>query len=1357
LDTALAKSFFQRILEFKMRTKTIAVCFDNTKRPETTGTYCLTALHECATVRHVLPSDLGTLSSQQFDLYFRIDDGLDYQLPPQLRPSTFWAIDTHVGFDRCLAQARTCDLVFAAQRDGAERLERAGIANASWLPLACDPAIHRKHDVSKQFDVAFVGNLFDGPRADLLDVIQRRYRNSFVGRCYFEEMARTYSAARTVFNRSICNDVNMRVFEALACGSLLVTNDLTDNGQADFFRDGTHLATYRDADELLDKIDFYLKHPDTRAKVESAGMREVIEKHTYRHRMATILAAAEKLPTTAPVASPNPIPTAYDPGYFEFDRPELLALVPPTARDILDVGCGAGRFGATLKARQPCRVTGLELDPAAASAARSRLDAVHEGDLETLTPPFAEAAFDAIVCGDVLEHLREPLAFLRRSRIWLRPGGTLVASVPNVRHHTVVRSLLSGNWTYEPAGLLDRTHLRFFTRRETEKLFHRAGFAVEGMAFVPGPDHAAWVAEGRPNMVKVGRLHIGGLPPAEAEEFHAYQFLVTAKPADRPDYGLISIVILTHNQLHYTRRCVDSICLVTDEPYELIFVDNGSTDGTLEYLRALAATHPNVKVIANAENCGFPAGCNQGIAVATGRQVLLLNNDTVVATGWLGRLLRALHSDPKIGLAGPVSDNVSGEQQVPAHFDGIEDLDGFAWDWGKSHDGQIFDNDRLVGFCLLIKREVIDRIGLLDEQFGTGCFEDDDYTRRARMAEFRTVIAADAFIHHVGGATFRASNVDFAALMRTNEQKFRDKWERPPPAEDAADVPMTYVLKAGPAGGLLLERVPDWSRALRSAVPRVQPILSMCMIVRNNSRTIRAALKSIAPYVGEMIVVDTGSTDDTVKICLEMGAKVFHFPWCDDFSAARNESIRHATGKWIFWMDSDDTIDEANGRALREWALGPHDPSVFGYVVQVYHPGRSGLPEDMNVVDHVKLFRNRPDLRFEFPLHEQILAPIRRAGGRVAWTPLFVNHSGYDRSPEGQQRKIERDLRILHQWLKKEPDHPFVLFNLGMTYADIHENAQAIEWLRQCIAVSEPDQTHVRKAYAWLVGCLSALRRPDDALRECEAGLRLTPLDDELRSLRGRLLYDAGRWAEAISVYEDLLAKEESRHFSSVSPGLRGFRTRQNLGAVREALRDWPGAEKDYRAVVAEAPKYRAGWRSLWTLLLKADQVAAAEALLTPLRSEANVQGEWAVLATALAQRAGNPVAAERALTEAFQQFPDDVEVLTELSRIYFEHFDAKQAGPFLQRLVELVPHDPSAWHNLGVVQMLQGHPEQAVTAFQESLRHGPDFPGSWVLLGSALRQCGRIPEAVQAWRRTLELEPTNAEARSQLQQLGHW
>ena len=218
---------------------------------------------------------------------------------------------------------------------------------------------------------------------------------------------------------------------------------------------------------------------------------------------------------------------AHAPSYFAHARPEILALIPQTARAVLDVGCGAGRLGEALKARQQAEVCGIELNEAAAAAARTRLDRVFVGDVETLDLPFSLACFDAIVCGDILEHLREPDRLLRLAKEWLKPDGTLVASIPNVRHHSVVRSLLEGNWTYEPAGLLDRTHLRFFTRREIEKLFFRAGFAIEEMRSVIGPADREAVDKLR-GTVQVGRLSIGGLSEQEAAEFYTYQFLLRA-------------------------------------------------------------------------------------------------------------------------------------------------------------------------------------------------------------------------------------------------------------------------------------------------------------------------------------------------------------------------------------------------------------------------------------------------------------------------------------------------------------------------------------------------------------------------------------------------------------------------------------------------------------------------------------------------------------------------------------------------------------------------------------------------------------------------------------------------------------
>ena len=404
-------------------------------------------------------------------------------------------------FDWCKNKSQGFDLVFAAQRDGAEQLRVAGLPTADWLPLACDPEIHTKHELARRYEVAFVGNVFPGPRGELLEVIRRRYLRTFIGQCYFEEMAKTYSSARIAFNRSIKNDVNMRVFEATACGSLLLTNDLTDNGQAELLRDGVHIATYREKEDLLDKLSFYFDRQSLREKIAAAGRAEVLEKHTYGHRMERLLREFESRSraTVGFIASPAPAISSIettngsqDPFYFGHARPEVLALIPETARAVLDIGCGAGRLGEAIKGRQPAEVVGIELNEAAATAARRRLDQVFVGDVEVLDLPLPPGRFDAIVCGDILEHLRDPDRLLLKARAWLAPGGSLIASIPNVRHHSVVRSVLEGNWTYESAGLLDRTHLRFFTRREIEKLFFRAGFAIDEMRSVIGPgDHNA--------------------------------------------------------------------------------------------------------------------------------------------------------------------------------------------------------------------------------------------------------------------------------------------------------------------------------------------------------------------------------------------------------------------------------------------------------------------------------------------------------------------------------------------------------------------------------------------------------------------------------------------------------------------------------------------------------------------------------------------------------------------------------------------------------------------------------------------------------------------------------------------------
>jgi GT2 family glycosyltransferase/SAM-dependent methyltransferase/tetratricopeptide (TPR) repeat protein len=1801
----------------------IALIFDNIARPDTTGVYCLRALRELVQIEHFLPGDIERVPRSGFDLYLNIDDGLRYRLPEDLRPAAWWAIDTHIDPAWAEEKGRDFDWLFAAQRDGAERLTRSGLP-ASWLPLACDPVLHKPHAVEKCRDICFIGNVSHAVRRDFLALIGRHFPNSFFGQRYFDEFARTYSQSKIGFNRSVENDINMRVFETLACGPLLVTNDLRDNGQEELFQADRHLVTYQASEELIDKLHFYLRHSEARQSIARAGHAEVVGRHTYRHRMQTLLEAIERgtsavsRPLSVPSRQPSivaadgavPIPdkseirdpksqirkgldqidfvvktflrpqallrllqsilefypgahvtiaddgnlresaggdsraccdlidrthrftlhtlayaagvtagrnllvdktsrpflllldddfcftaqtkierlverlqsdpqlgvvagtcvdvvgderrprnsggtleihgdtliidTAgwrdreaelrdyvpqfalirrevfndvrwegdiggehYDfclqlqssrwkvaqdlavqidhrhftpalPGYaecrfdcaaaqqwllhkwnltrivqdgttivesegvekatgspkaevenpsseirnptrplpskdfsyFEHARPDVAALVPQTARRILDIGCGAGRLGALLKERQHAEVVGIELQLHAAALARAHLDEVLLRSVEDPGLDFPPGRFDCVICADILEHLREPGDLLAKIRNWLTPDGCLVASLPNVRHHSVVSSLLGGNWTYESAGLLDSDHVRFFTRREMEKLLYRQRFEIEQLHAKPGPGYEEWAQSGRPDIVQVGSLNISGLTFEDAEEFFTYQYLLVARPASpapsqehslsklardypwpaakpnapiptdklgwfkesprelirqevnsetrlvvelgawlglstrfiadlapqarvvtidhwqgsrehaedpacaamiptlfhtfvdmnweyrdrilplrmmtaeglhtiadyglhpdvifidadhayqsvsadlrlarqlfpqariigddydypdvrravdefavskglqvepvgtgwrawrlvvapRPDAddqgqgnscerqsdteegrgnestqggtiphselhpGLTSIVIVTCNQLAYTQECVDSIRRRTDEPYELIFVDNGSTDGTVEYLRNVAgrlrvpcaargACDPQYcTVIENAVNRGFPAGANQGLATARGEYLLLLNNDTVVTTGWLRRMLDVMQADGHVGLVGPCSNNVSGAQMIPVTYGDMACLDGFAWEWGKRHHGIVEATDRLIGFCLLVRRALLDQIGLLDERFGIGCFEDDDLCLRALRAGWQAVIARAAFVHHYGNRTFRGNGVDLADVLNVNREKFLRKWEetisveRPEPTEEPnnsdrcevqdpkskispngvpastdlcaspssiLDPPSSkpaiprFTLECAPTGGLLLKPVPIK--------------LSLCMIVRDNERTIDPCLESIRPWVDEIVVVDTGSTDCTPEVCKSYGARLFEFPWCDDFSAARNESLKHARGEWLFWMDSDDTIPAECGRKLRALADGPHPDKIAGYIMQVHcpAPGDDGHV-DVTVVDHLKLIRNRPDLRFSGRIHEQLLPAIRNAGGDVAWTDIYVVHSGSEHSPEAFQRKLERDLRILHQELREQPDHPFVLFNLGMTCADAAnhishselrtphsapmENVDwlcaAIDFLQRCLAVSNREESHLRKAYALLASSLAQADRHDDAWERCRQGLGLYPDDKELLFRCAMLHHHFGRLNEAAYFYLRVLNDPEERHFTSIDRGLAGYKALHNLAIVYGDMARPDQAEEQWRAIIARIPGYRPAWRGLADVLLKQGQLGEAATALRRL------------------------------------------------------------------------------------------------------------------------------------------------------------
>jgi len=217
-----------------------------------------------------------------------------------------------------------------------------------------------------------------------------------------------------------------------------------------------------------------------------------------------------------------------DASYYQYARPEIVNLVPDSAKKILELGCGEGHTGAAVKHRQEAHVTGVEMEHAVALAAADLLDDVRQGDLDSFDFPWGESSFDCILAADVLEHLRDPWKVLRQAYRLLTPKGVIVASIPNIGFFDIINGLLMGRFDYQDTGLLDRTHLRFFTYSTFIEALTNAGFTLASATSVFVTPGASEILQSSPSN---GNIQIGAMTfhyenPRQVQELLTYQWLL---------------------------------------------------------------------------------------------------------------------------------------------------------------------------------------------------------------------------------------------------------------------------------------------------------------------------------------------------------------------------------------------------------------------------------------------------------------------------------------------------------------------------------------------------------------------------------------------------------------------------------------------------------------------------------------------------------------------------------------------------------------------------------------------------------------------------------------------------------------
>jgi GT2 family glycosyltransferase len=330
-----------------------------------------------------------------------------------------------------------------------------------------------------------------------------------------------------------------------------------------------------------------------------------------------------------------------------------------------------------------------------------------------------------------------------------------------------------------------------------------------------------------------------------------------------------SIVIVTHDNLLFSRMTLESVIACTEYPgHEVIVVDNGSRDGTTAWLYELAAANPRVRLVMNPGNVGFARACNQGLALARGDILVLLNDDTLVPPGWLPRLMRPL-DDPDIGLVGAVTNRIGNEAEVPTDYTNWGEMLEFAGARARDREDQVLDIATVTMFCLAMRRDTFQRLGPLDQRFEVGMLEDDDYSMRARRAGYRLVCAEDAFVHHFGETSFGklVSSGAYNELLAANKRRFEDKWGEPW---------QPYDRRPNPAYQRLTQRIRE---IVADALPAGATVL---VVSKGDEELLRIEGHSARHFP---------ATDD--------GSWAGHHPTDSDEAVATLEAMRAAGGEFI--------------------------------------------------------------------------------------------------------------------------------------------------------------------------------------------------------------------------------------------------------------------------------------------------------------------------------------------------------------------------------------------------------------------------------------------------------------------------
>ena len=350
-----------------------------------------------------------------------------------------------------------------------------------------------------------------------------------------------------------------------------------------------------------------------------------------------------------------------------------------------------------------------------------------------------------------------------------------------------------------------------------------------------------------------------------------------------------------------------------------------------------------------------------------------------------------------------------------------------------------------------------------------------------------------------------------------------------------------------------------------------EPILSLCMVVKDEEHNLRQCLETVGDAADEVVVVDTGSQDRTREVANDLGARVFSFQWVNDFSAARNFSIDKAQGKYIFWLDADDRLrpnEREKLKALKPWLAENEGKEAFYF--RVINENDSG-PKGEFI--QLRLFPYIPGARFEGRIHEQVYHVLGELGVRLSKLDILIDHMGYD-DEEAEREKAQRNLAILLEDLEKEPESPYLHFHIANTYSVLGEHEKSVEHYDCIRALPDLERKYPGALSRVLLEMVSSYHKMDNLQRAEELLLQHNALFEESwlgKFILAELYVEQGRWKEARGLLFAVSDQEPAPDIFPLPLDEVRFKMPWYLGLCHEELGEYEQALRCFE----EASKHR--------------------------------------------------------------------------------------------------------------------------------------------------------------------------------------